>query len=137
MVPEPEPRAFGYPRSMSRRGPILVIDDDPELRALLKRVLEHDGHRVVTAVDGFEAMNAYETERPSLLFVDLMMPRLDGDQLLRVLGTPRPPVVLVSASAKREEIAAKYGVEGSLAKPFELEDVRRIAREQLGGEKAG
>ena len=122
---------------MSRRGPILVIDDDPELRALLKRVLEHDGHRVVTAADGFEAMNQYETERPSLLFVDLMMPRLDGDQFLRVLGTPRPPVVLVTASSKREEIAAKYGVEGSLSKPFDIEELKRAAREQLGGEKAG
>jgi CheY-like chemotaxis protein len=116
-------------------GPILVIDDDPDICAIIRRVLERDGYRVVTAGDGMQAIQAYELNRPSMLFVDLMMPRLDGEELLRVLGTPRPPVVLVTASARRLEAAARFGVEDALEKPFELDELRTLARKHLGPAK--
>lgn len=122
---------------MSRRGPILVIDDDPDLCALIARALRHDGHEVVLAHDGLEAMRAYELNRPSMLFVDLMMPRLDGDALLGILGTPRPPVVLVTASVKREEVAAAHNIEDALEKPFDIDQVRRLAKKYLGDVPAG
>lgn len=115
-----------------RRGPILVVDDDPDLCNLIRRALEHDGHRVITASDGFEAINAYETDRPSMIFVDLMMPRLDGEQFLRMLGTPRPPVVLVSASVRREEVAKERSLDDSLSKPFEVKAVKALAKKFLG-----
>lgn len=111
---------------------ILVIDDDPELCALVKRILEHEGWAVVTASDGMEAMQAYELHRPRMLFVDLMMPQLDGEELLRVLGTPRPPVVLITASVRREEVAERFGIEHALEKPFDIEDVKALARKYLG-----
>lgn len=112
-------------------GPILVIDDDPDLCALLRLTLEHDGHRVVTACDGMEAIRAYELNRPSMLFVDLMMPQLDGEELLRVLGTPRPPVVLITASVRREEVAERFGIKDALEKPFDIEHVKALARKHL------
>lgn len=115
-----------------RTAPILVIDDDPDLCAMLKRTLEHDGWRVVTASDGMQAMRAYELDRPRMLFVDLMMPQLDGEELLRVLGSPRPPVVLITASVRREEVAAKFQVDDALEKPFDLEAIRALARRHLG-----
>jgi CheY-like chemotaxis protein len=113
---------------MARPKPILVIDDDPDLCALLKKSLEHDGHAVVTAKNGMEAMREYELNRPALLFVDLMMPSLDGEEFLRVLGSPRPPVVLVTASVRREEVADRFGVEGSVEKPFDINVIRKLAK---------
>jgi CheY-like chemotaxis protein len=116
---------------MAKLGPILVIDDDPDLCDLLRKTLEHDGHRVVTASDGMEAIRAYELNRPSMLFVDLMMPQLDGEELLRVLGEPRPPVVLITASVRREEVAEKYNVDHALEKPFDIKVVQALARKFL------
>lgn len=113
-------------------GPILVIDDDPEICDILVRTLEGAGYRVVTAKNGMEAMREYELNRPSMLFVDLMMPHLDGEELLRVIGTPRPPVVLVTASVRRLEVAERFQLEDALEKPFDLDQVRRLAREHLG-----
>ncbi len=117
---------------MAPKAPILVIDDDPELCDLLRRSLEHDGHRVVTAHDGMEAIRAYELNRPVMLFVDLMMPQLDGEELLRVLGKPRPPVVLITASVRREEVARRYEVDDSLEKPFDFRRVQELAKKHLG-----
>lgn len=108
---------------MSPDGPILVIDDDPDLCAMLKRALEHAGHRVVTANDGMEAIRAFELNRPSVLLVDLMMPHLDGEELLRVLGSPRPPVILITASVRREEVADRFKVDATYEKPFDVADV--------------
>lgn len=113
---------------MSRKKPILVIDDDPDLCALLRKTLEHDGHTVVTAANGMEGIRAYELNRPCLLFVDLMMPSLDGEEFLRVLGDRRPPVVLVTASVRREEVAERFAVEGSVEKPFDINVVRALAK---------
>ncbi len=117
---------------MPPRKKILVIDDDPDLCSMLKKALEHDGHEVVTAKNGMEAIREYELNRPILLFVDLMMPSLDGEEFLRVLGDPRPPVVLVTASVRREEVAERFGVEGSVEKPFDINVIRKLAKKYAG-----
>ncbi|MCB9596531.1 MAG: response regulator [Sandaracinaceae bacterium] len=113
-------------------GPILVIDDDPDLCEILKRTLVHAGYQVVTASDGMRAIRAFELNRPAMLFVDLMMPHLDGEELLRVLGTPRPPVVLITASVRREEVAEKFQIPDTLEKPFDIEEVKALAKKYLG-----
>ncbi len=120
---------------MSGEPPILVLDDDPDVLALVRRILEHDGCRVETAADPREALAMIERERPSLLIVDLMLPRMDGEDFLRMVGSrfdPRPPVVVLSASAVRQEVVERTGAEASLAKPFQIEDlldvVRRLTR---------
>jgi CheY-like chemotaxis protein len=79
-----------------------------------------------------EAIRAYELNRPAMLFVDLMMPNLDGEELLRVLGQPRPPVVLVTASVRRATVAERFDIDDALEKPFNLEEIRRLARKHLG-----
>lgn len=113
-------------------GPILVIDDDPEICDLLRRALERGGYRVVVAHDGMEAIREFELNRPSMLFVDLMMPKLDGEELLRILGTPRPPVVLVTASQQRLAVAERFEIDDTLEKPFDLGAIRRLAEKHLG-----
>lgn len=116
----------------SEQGPILVIDDDPDLCEIIERTLVHDGRKVVTASDGMRAIRAYELNHPCMLFVDLMMPHLDGEELLRVIGTPRPPVVLITASVRREEVAARFNIPDTLEKPFDIAEIRKLARKYLG-----
>lgn len=113
---------------------ILVVDDDPDLLAMVRRILTHDGHRVVTTPDPREALALYERERPALIVVDLMLPHMDGEVLLRRidgLGGARPPVLILSASAIREQVAERTGAE-SLAKPFRIDDLREAVSRLLG-----
>ena len=117
---------------MSRRRPVLVVDDDPDLCALLRRALEHSGYDVVTAENGMDGIRQFELNRPAMLIVDLMMPKLDGEEFLRMLGSTRPPVLLLTASDRREEAAARYNVDASLGKPFDLADIRSIVAQHCG-----
>lgn len=109
---------------------ILVVDDDRELLVMLRRLLEHDGYRVLTADDAHSALEACERELPCLVFADLMMPKVDGETFLRELrlrlGTSIPPVVILSASALRDDVARRLGVAASIGKPFDLDDVREV-----------
>lgn len=80
------------------RPRILVVDDDPEVRALLRGLLEGAGHLVETAASGRTALEAFAERRPDLLVLDLAMPEIDGWTVLeRLQGQGRlPPVVLLS-----------------------------------------
>jgi CheY-like chemotaxis protein len=64
---------------------ILIVDDDPSQRLLMRKVLEQKGFGVIEAADGVEACRLNEEHRPDLLLVDLMMPRMDGYELCREL----------------------------------------------------
>ncbi|MCJ2064391.1 response regulator [Methylobacterium sp. J-088] len=82
-------------------GPVLVVDDDPDLRTLMNTQLTRDGWTVVTAVDGRAGLTAVAEHKPRLILLDLMMPELDGFGFLRLLRT-RPewydiPVVVLTA----------------------------------------
>lgn len=106
---------------------ILVVDDDPDVLKLIERVLAHDGMNVITAADPRTALSLYENERPCLLVVDLMLPQMDGEELVQSIVRrygKRPPVIILSASAVRSEVAHRIGAEASLAKPFDIEDLR-------------
>ena len=96
---------------------------------LVRKTLEHAGYLVVTASNGMTAVRQYELNRPCMLIVDLMMPTLDGEEFLRMLGSTRPPVLLLTASARREEVATKMGVELSMGKPFDIREIQRVANE--------
>src|SRR6188508_1488274 len=112
--------------------PILVIDDDPDICDILKRTLESEGYKVICAADGMRAISAFELHRPCMLFVDLMMPTLDGEELLRVLGSPRPPVVLITASVRKDEVAARFHIDDALEKPFDLGTIKKLAQKHAG-----
>lgn len=118
------------------RRPILVLDDDPEVVRLIARVLEHDGHTVVAATDARDALGTLERATPLLIFADLMMPHLDGETFcLRVktmLGDGAPPVVLVTASVARRLVAERVGAAATLEKPFDVQDVRDLAKRFTG-----
>ncbi len=107
---------------------ILVVDDDNDFREILSAVLAAEGHEVRGAVDGVAALEELQLGgRPSLILLDMMMPRLDGEGFMRALrsdpGLADIPVVIVTAHPGAREKAAALGAAGCLLKPVELGDL--------------
>jgi DNA-binding response OmpR family regulator len=100
---------------------ILVVEDEPQLRALLRLYLEREGHRVTDAGDGTSALAAFEADAADLVVLDLMLPAMQGETVLAELRAQSPVPVLIT-SAKRtdtERIAGlRAGADDYLAKPF-------------------
>jgi CheY-like chemotaxis protein len=90
-----------------RDGTVLIVDDDPALREVLSSLLAEDGWRVTTAADGEAALAAVEREKPAAMVLDLMMPRIDGFEVLRTLRTMPTtrdlPVIVVTAKDLSDE----------------------------------
>jgi DNA-binding response OmpR family regulator len=115
---------------VSEKSTILVLDDDPSLRHMLQVLLEQDGHAVVAAGDVQSALAQCKVQIPDLMVVDLMLPIEDGEMFLREFRRrwrqEDVPVILLSASSARTDIARRLGVEASLSKPFFAEDLREL-----------
>ncbi len=115
---------------------VLVVEDDFDLRDALVPILEYDGHKVVSAGNGQEALDRLRAmPPPSLILLDLMMPVMNGEEFrAEQLRDPRLasiPVLVVSAHARAEECATRIGAAGCLRKPLDidvlLEEVRRTS----------
>ena len=110
---------------------ILVVDDDPSIRLLVSDVLSLSGYDVDVAPDGFAALRAIEAHRPDCVVLDVMMPGLDGHQVLerirRAEGGMDLPVVMLTALADDAQAwrAWTEGVDYFLAKPFDSEELLR------------
>ncbi|RMF90613.1 MAG: response regulator [Methanobacteriota archaeon] len=104
---------------------ILVVDDEPDLIILVDRVLRKEGHEVIGASGGEEALEKLRGLRPDLILLDIMMPRLDGWQTLRLIrkldGFKDVPVAMLTAKALTPEVIAREEI-GELVdyiqKPF-------------------
>jgi CheY-like chemotaxis protein len=122
-----------------RRGTILVVDDNPDIRGLAKFFLENAGYTVVMAADGAEGLRFYRENQSSilLLLTDITMPNMNGLELAsRVLGIDsRLPVLVMSGLA----CGAYPGLE-SIAKPFRpdelIERVGRVLDARVNPERA-
>jgi CheY-like chemotaxis protein len=112
---------------------ILVADDESPIVALLRDLLESEGHTVLAAHNGQEALALARGEHPDLVLSDVMMPLLDGVQLARMLReepvTPGLVVILMSA-AQPPDLQA-VGAAAFLAKPFDLDAVNRLVARHL------
>src|SRR5919106_2290562 len=126
IAPRSRPRVFTTSESATRRMPgmkasILVVEDEPQLRGLLRLYLERDGHRVTDAGDGPSALAAFDAEPHDLVILDLMLPGMQGETVLEALRDAGDVPVLIT-SAKRsdaERIAGlRAGADDYLAKPF-------------------
>jgi CheY-like chemotaxis protein len=104
-------------------GPILIVDDDPTVRALVGDVLGAAGHTVITATNGYEGLQRVATDHPALVLLDLTMPVLDGYGFLRHLQqTDRHlPVIVISVNAHEVLRSEQAGVIGTCPKPFDLD----------------
>jgi CheY-like chemotaxis protein len=114
------------------RPRILIVDDDPDFREILSRLLDHEGYQVVVSASGLGAIRHLASKTPPRAIVlDLRMPRLDGWAFLRViraLGLSRSiPVIIVSAYVD-EKPMPKKGVAAALSKPVDLNRVIAVVR---------
>jgi len=109
---------------------ILVVDDDPNIRELVRVFLRNEGFDVYEAADGLEALARLETVKADLVILDVMMPRLDGWELARQLGGEGGvPLLMLTAKGETSQKIKGFGlgVDDYLTKPFEpLELVARV-----------
>jgi len=108
--------------------PILVVDDDDDVRNMLCAVLAAEGYPVVGAADGVEALTRMRLDPPALAVVDMMMPRMDGEELIRVMAEDavlvRVPVAIMSGQTTPSTVSAPLPrVTARLVKPFELDEL--------------
>jgi two-component system alkaline phosphatase synthesis response regulator PhoP/two-component system response regulator VicR len=103
---------------------ILVVDDEVFIRRLIEVNLLRAGYRITTASDGQEALEKILAERPAMVVLDVMMPRMDGFELLKRLksdpNTAEIPVLMLTAKAQDMDVLHGWtlGVHGYLTKPF-------------------
>jgi two-component system, OmpR family, response regulator len=123
---------------------LLVVDDEPNIVELLSASLRYAGFAVATAQSGVDAVNAARRDRPDLVLLDVMLPDMDGFEVLRKLrsGADRVPVVFLTArDATEDKIAGlTLGGDDYVVKPFSLEEVlarvRAVLRRTSGGGEA-
>jgi DNA-binding response OmpR family regulator len=110
---------------------ILVVDDDPSVRSLVRDVLEVEGYDVALAEDGFAALRRIDATRPDCVVLDVMMPGMDGHAVLSRIrssdGGANLPVVMLTAASDDEQAwqAWSGGVDYFLAKPFDPSELLR------------
>jgi len=113
---------------------ILVIDDEADMVYFLKKNLEQTGdYEVITAVSGEEGLKAAFRCRPDLIFLDIIMPIMDGYEVLRKLKEvylrKRPvPIAMITAlrGSEHVSITEEFGVVDYITKPFKIDDVLRV-----------
>ncbi len=114
---------------------ILVVDDEPGIREMLRAALAADGHRVDTAGSGEEALSVVGEQGYDLLLTDLAMPGIDGVELLRRVRRVAPdlPSIVITAYGSKETAieAMRHGAVNYLEKPFNIEEMRLHVRRAL------
>ncbi len=113
---------------------ILIIDDEPHIRRLLRTTLSVNGHRVVEAATAGESLSQLRHEKPDLVILDLGLPDLDGLELLRRIRaeSPVPIVVLSSREDEQGKVAAlDLGADDYVTKPFGIEELMARLRAAL------
>ncbi|MGO9955881.1 MAG: response regulator [Solirubrobacteraceae bacterium] len=114
------------------RGSVLVVDDEPTIAEVVSRYLERAGYRTLVATDGLQALELVSDQRPDLVVLDLMLPGIDGLEVMRRLRQPdRDPIALILLTAKGEEsdrvIGLRLGADDYVVKPFSpVELVARV-----------
>jgi DNA-binding response OmpR family regulator len=113
---------------------IYIADDDPDIRYILSSLLAEEGHDVFPMLDGGLAFDSLMADPPDLLVLDVMMPAMDGYEVLRLMknsrACPSTRVLVLTARASKtdEEQAYSYGADGYMAKPFDPDEfVKAVA----------
>src|SRR3954454_23519342 len=119
-------------------GNVLIVEDDPEVREMLRELLVTEGYYAVAAVDGLEALHLLRTVRhrapdaPCLVLLDLKMPRLGGNEFRRAqLGDPivaAVPIAVMSGAVDAQECAATLGAVATLTKPIDFDVLLAVVR---------
>jgi len=119
------------------RKKILLVDDSSTVLLLHRMMLSHCGYELLTAMDGQEALEKASTERPDLIFLDVIMPRMDGFQTCRALRsrpeTKNVPIILVTTRGEPHYVRQGFesGCTDYITKPFDGEELLAKVRGHL------
>ena len=115
---------------------VLVVDDEFGIAELFDAILTDEGYRVLTAINGRHGLEMLAQERPDLMFLDYMMPVMDGAAMLRAMAADPMlhsiPVVVMSSLREAAVAERCSGYAAFLRKPFKLADVVALAERLLG-----
>jgi CheY-like chemotaxis protein len=133
-------------RAVGKRGEegymarILIVDDTTDMRELLKNIVELAGHQVVEADSGRAGLERFKAQPADVVMTDIIMPDMDGNELIAKLRALDPKVKIVAVSGGGRvrnlgvlQVAQKFGADRVLSKPFRKEDVLRVVDELLKG----
>src|SRR6476646_4093589 len=125
----------------ARAAKVLIVDDEPHIRTVLRATLNRAGYSVVEASNGREALNAKSIDKPDLIMLDLGLPDREGLELVAALRQePRSALIVVSARDETEQkvAALDLGADDYVTKPFDTEEllarVRASLRHRLASE---
>ena len=115
---------------------ILVVDDEADVLKVVKKRLEDRKFEVVTALDGDEGLTKAAEEKPDLIILDVMMPKLDGYTVVRQLKTnPNtrniPVIILTAKGSGLKDLFSVEGVEDYVTKPYDFEDLLAKVKKSL------
>ena len=114
---------------MADKQRILLVDDEPSIVKMVGKRLEVEGFEVVVAMDGQEGLSRAQTERPDLIVLDLMLPKLNGYEVCTMLKQDarfqRIPIILFTAKAqeKDEKLGMECGANAYVRKPFRAQEL--------------
>jgi len=109
---------------MEQNKTVMVVDDNPDIVTIVKTILEGKGYGVQSAYSGQEVFNLLSEQKPDLIVLDIMMPQMDGLEVLtRLKGEPSTatiPVILLTAKVQYEDVLGGYkmGADYYITKPF-------------------
>ena len=111
---------------------VMIVDDDPDIRELMKIFLEADGYHVQLAADGIDALEQLHAGvQPVLILLDLMMPRMDGEQFMKeIRGTrfAKIPIVIISGQSAVRRKTREFEAASFLMKPVEFNELLKTVR---------
>ena len=122
---------------MAEKSRILLVDDEPSIVKMVGKRLEIEGFDVLVAVDGQEGLSKAQTERPDLIILDLMLPKLNGYEICTMLKQDtryqKIPIVLFTAKAqeKDEKLGMECGANAYVRKPFRAQELLEKVRSLL------
>jgi len=120
------------------RKKILVVDDEIQLVEMLKMRLEANGYEALTAYDGREALEKVRNQNPDLILLDLMLPKMDGYKVCRMLKFDKKykniPIIIFTARVQEsdKEKGSQVGADAYIIKPFEPQVLLSKIKELLG-----
>lgn len=115
---------------------ILIVDDEVDFVNLLRIRLEAGGYSAISAFDGEEGVRLALKEKPDLILLDVMMPKMDGYTALRILkdgdATKNIPVIILTCKEKMRGLFNIEGIKSYLVKPYDKEDLMQAIKGAIG-----
>lgn len=122
---------------------ILLVDDDPQVLAVLRKIFELEGYEVVAAEDGCRALDLYDPQTIDLVVTDIVMPEKEGIATIREIRqrNPRARIIAISGGGmippgEYLRWAQRFGVDHTFAKPIKRAEILQAAAELLQGQRA-